>query len=240
MNPTSELVIELDPALALRLTTYAHTTGLEFSGLGFCDRHGNTIYVYDFALLDVGSAVYTEIPPEKLLSLAQRPDVANMKVWIHRHPIGDGIPGPRNWSGTDENTIRKEPLGSVPELVGWSVSIVITPNGWVGRIDNYINGKTRHLRVLPDLKTYALELASLRLDARILPGELWSIPCYNNRCDYGDDFVTQYLDTSGLLDLVREYGSDATLADLAPAFGIRIKSRKHFVDLSRHLKGKNG
>lgn len=52
-----------------------------------------------------------------------------------RHPLGNGKPGPHNWSGTDEHTATQEPLGGVPGLVPWSVAIVLTSGGWVGRVD---------------------------------------------------------------------------------------------------------
>jgi hypothetical protein len=154
--------IMIEPAVMARLLSYALATKNEYSGFGFCERRedGN-IHVYDFALLDVGTWAYTEIDPMKLIALMQRPDRANMKVWIHRHPMGTGTPGPHNWSGTDEFTIRKEPLGATPEAVSWSVSIVLTPAGFVGRIDNYVTGKTKHLEVEPLTTDFFSELRSL-------------------------------------------------------------------------------
>lgn len=74
-----------------------------------------------------------------------------------KHPMGSGKPGPENWSGTDNNTIRTAPLGGVPELVKWSASVVLTPRGWVGRVDNHITGKTIHCEVQPNLYSEALE-----------------------------------------------------------------------------------
>lgn len=65
-----------------------------------------------------------------------------------KHPLGSGVPGKHNWSGTDENTCRNEPLGGLPELVQWSASMVKTPHGWVGRIDNYAKKKTIHVPVV--------------------------------------------------------------------------------------------
>jgi hypothetical protein len=61
------------------------------------------------------------------------------------------VPGPHCWSGTDENTIRYTPLGGIPELVKWSISIVRTPGGWVGRLDDHINDETVHMPVHPEL-----------------------------------------------------------------------------------------
>jgi hypothetical protein len=79
----------------------------------------------------------------------KRSDAGNMKLWHHRHPVGNGIPGEHNWSATDRHTILHEPLGGIPQLVRWSASIVRTPLGWVGRIDNYINHTVVHVNVEP-------------------------------------------------------------------------------------------
>lgn len=140
--------IVFEPHLALTLEAIANQVApLEFSGVGYCRLEGNDIIVYDFVLMDVGSCAYTEISASDLLELARREDAQNGRVWIHRHPLGNGIPGPHNWSATDENTIQTSPLGGIPEIVKWSVSAVRTPKGWVGRIDNHITGKTVHLQV---------------------------------------------------------------------------------------------
>lgn len=120
---------------------------LEFSGNLFAERTKDRIEVYDFVLLDVGNWAYSQIDPMLMLPLLTRPDNQKMKGWVHKHPIGNGIPGEHNWSGTDRNNILTTPLGSVPKLVQWSFSIVLTPNGWVGRIDNYVAGKTLHCPV---------------------------------------------------------------------------------------------
>lgn len=80
-----------------------------------------------------------------------------------RHPLGNGNPGPHNWSGTDEKTCTEEPLGSPAALTNWAAAIVITPKGWVGRIDSFKNGhKTLHLPVFPNLQDYYSEIAALR------------------------------------------------------------------------------
>jgi hypothetical protein len=56
----------------------------------------------------------------------------------------------------DENTARNEPLGTSPEFLDWSISMVRTPRGWVGRYDTYgVTGKTVHVEVTP---SYALAL----------------------------------------------------------------------------------
>ncbi len=141
--------IVIDFPIMLRLMTLAVAYRQEYSGFGFCEKEGDTIRVYDFVLLDVGSETFTEIPADKIVKLMDRPDAAKMKVWLHKHPMGRGTPGPENWSGTDNFTIANTPMGGLPELVKWSVSIVLTPCGWVGRIDNYVSHKTQHLAVEP-------------------------------------------------------------------------------------------
>ena len=78
------------------------------------------------------------------------------------HPLGNGIPGPHNWSGTDEHTCTKEPLGGSPDLIGWSVALVRTPGGWVGRIDNHKTKQTRHLEVFPKLDEVYREVNAVR------------------------------------------------------------------------------
>jgi hypothetical protein len=130
--------------------------GQEWSGLGFVEREGDEIRVYDVVPLNIGDTVYTEIPAEELLKLMQRDDYENMRLWIHRHPVGNGIPGFHNWSGTDEATIQQAPLGSPPELVKWSVSVVRTPLGWVGRVDNHITKKTIHCEVYPRVSEFVI------------------------------------------------------------------------------------
>jgi hypothetical protein len=149
------MIIRLADRIALELMTAWHATrGKEFSGFGFCERKEGELYVYDYVLLDVGSEVWTEIDPEVLLPLLERADAANMKVWLHAHPVGNGKPGQHNWSGTDTSTILSTPLGGVPEMVKWSASIVLTPGGWVGRVDNYLKKKTVHCEVFPQTPVY--------------------------------------------------------------------------------------
>ena len=140
--------IILEPEIALDLETIAVQTGnLEFSGLAFARIEGNDLVVYDYVVMDVGSSTLTEISPEIIIPLTKREDKENLRVWFHRHPVGNGVPGPHNWSGTDNDTIEKMPLGGIPELVGWSASIVRTPKGWVGRIDNHKEKTTVHVGV---------------------------------------------------------------------------------------------
>ena len=157
----------IEPEVMLRLQTIGVLNrGAEFSGVGWCERQtvaGQVVIrLYDFKLLDLGSEVFTEIPPAELVPLLDRPDRQNLRVWAHGHPIGDGIPGPDNWSGTDEHTIQTEPLGGVPEMVGWSVSIVRTPRGWVGRVDNHLTRQTVHCPVEPDLASVYQEVDTVR------------------------------------------------------------------------------
>ena len=148
--------IIIKPEIYQLLMDIHHLRPKEFSGFGFCTHTKDTVEIYDFVLLDVGSEVFTEIPPEVILPLMDRSDAPNMKVWAHAHPLGTGIPGWENWSGTDNATIRDTPLGGIPELVKWSCSVVLTPHGWVGRVDNYLTHKTIHCEVEPKSNAAAL------------------------------------------------------------------------------------
>lgn len=179
--------IEFSKEVALQLETLTvQTNGLEFSGLGFVewDKASQTFYVYDFVPLDVGSTGWTEIPSEKLLPLYERSDVGNLKIWIHRHPVGDGIPGRHNWSGTDTRTCRYEPLGvpyGMQDSVKWSLAAVRTPYGWVGRYDTYgPKGKTAHLRVVPSL---AQEIAPWVNEIRAVKAEAARVAEATRRAD---------------------------------------------------------
>jgi hypothetical protein len=126
----------------------------ELSGLGFVNvnKQGGeiTFEVYDVVLLDVGSSSFTEIPAERILPLLDRLDASQMKLWWHAHPLGNDQPGAHNWSSMDNYTATQAPLGGVPELVKWSLSMVRTPRAWVGRFDRYQDGvvETRHIPVL--------------------------------------------------------------------------------------------
>jgi len=138
--------LTLSPSVAIELETIANQTrGHEFSGIGKLSVNGNGMVVEDIVMLDVGSGALTEINPNDLYEVSQME--GDWRVWFHRHPIGNGIPGRHNWSGTDEDTISSSPLGGIPQIIKWSVSIVRTPKGWVGRIDNHVTGKTAHLPV---------------------------------------------------------------------------------------------
>lgn len=143
--------IRLSEHVAINLEAISVQTGrLEFSGLGTCYRDGDDIVIDDVALMNVGSEGYTEADPRAIYEYLQRVTAQGkqIKVWFHRHPVGNGVPGPHNWSGRDQQTILREPLGSFPHMVKWSVSIVRTPRGWVGRLDNYITNETHHMAVV--------------------------------------------------------------------------------------------
>lgn len=147
-------VIILDRQAELKLTAWAIVTGnLEFSGLGLIERKGaDRFHVVDVFLLGVGSEIYTEFNHGRQRALGNDP---RLKLWFHRHPIGSGNPGdPGNWSGTDESTATREPMGVDPRLVQWSVAIVRTPGGWVGRIDLHVpTTRTFHCAVEPRFPT---------------------------------------------------------------------------------------
>lgn len=144
------MIIKIPSHVFLLLETYCATAGgKEVSGLGTVHYEAGDFIVDNVWLLDVGSEVFTEIPSERIARLLKTPDLDHsaLKLWWHRHPVGNGIPGQHNWSGTDEHTITKAPLGMTPELVKWSVSIVRTPLGWVGRVDHYVKSRISHVAV---------------------------------------------------------------------------------------------
>jgi hypothetical protein len=139
-------IIKLSPTAELKLTAWAlasggYPGGQEYSGLGLVEREGKEIFhVVDVDLLGVGSVGFTEFAPERAAKLPEDP---RRKLWFHRHPI-------HGWSGTDEHTCTKEPLGTSPQLVQWSVAIVLTPKGWIGRVDLHVpKSKTFHCPVEP-------------------------------------------------------------------------------------------
>lgn len=181
--------IELSDTVALKLMTFGNITeGLEFSGFGFVEVKEDTIYVYDVVVLDIGSEVWTEIDPKTLISLMERPDARNMKLWIHRHPLGDGVPGKHNWSGTDNTTISTAPLGGHPEMVKWSCSMVLTPRGWVGRIDNHLKNITQHIEVVPQCREAYVVCDAIqeKKPSQVLVGHV----CGHDNWDVGyNDFV---------------------------------------------------
>lgn len=160
--------LRMTSKVALRLETAVSASGrLEFSGLGFVKEEKGGLVIYDAVVLHVGSEGYTEIDPEKIFPLLDREDAANIKCWFHRHPIGNGKPGRDQWSGLDEHTIQTAPLGGIPELVKWSVSIVRTPGGWVGRVDNHLKRTTVHVPVYPLLpENFIGEIWEMRNEAK--------------------------------------------------------------------------
>lgn len=121
----------------------------EFSGLGFCHVYPDHLEIYELRVLDYGTYASTNIPPEVIAALLADPELnpKDLRAWLHKHPIGSGKPGADNWSSTDNLTIETQPLGGVPELVGWSAAVVLTPHGPVGRIDNHLSKKTVHVPV---------------------------------------------------------------------------------------------
>ena len=154
----SNIVAQLE---AVRSAVHPH----EFSGFGFVepgtDANGETNFMISkWFLLDVGSAVLTTISIPDQIRLKDHPDIKFMRCWIHAHPVGNGNPGPHCWSGTDENAIATSPMGTVPALMDWMISIVRTPGGWVGRFDN--PGKnTYHLEVVPSFRNDILTARDL-------------------------------------------------------------------------------
>jgi hypothetical protein len=134
------MIIKMDYATEVMLTAWQIVTKMEFMALADVTRtpDGNLL-ITNAHVLDVGSFVYTEASPEMQKAL---PPSNQRRCWIHRHPID-------TWSGTDNRTIDTVPCGSIPEMIGWSVSIVRTPGkGWIGRVDFYKpNRATNHLLV---------------------------------------------------------------------------------------------
>jgi hypothetical protein len=130
-----------------------------------------------------------------------------------RHPLGTGVPGLHNWSGTDEHTIQVEPLGSPAALVGWSCSIVRTPKGWVGRIDNYKTGQTKHVPVSGvDVATVnlieALKAEKAAKEVPVLAGIYTQTEMELGEADFPEELVDRgdyYTDREYLDDLARLY-----------------------------------
>lgn len=124
--------------------------GREVSGVGTIegDEENGVFKLNKVWLLAAGSSAFTEIPAKTMAKILEEGvDPSKIKVWWHRHPVGNGIPGSHNWSGTDQNTIRREPFGIDPSMVGWLISTVRTPQGWVARYDNHVKKQTVHMPV---------------------------------------------------------------------------------------------
>lgn len=151
--------ILISPEIFLRLCVIEDIAGdREFSGYGFVNvenRNGQKAFtVYDIELLDIGSPGFTEFGSADILKVLKREDASRMKLWFHRHPLGTGVPGPHNWSETDNSTCMNEPLGCPdPDRVGWALAMVLTPKGWVGRVDQFKDGshKVTHIPVHADI-----------------------------------------------------------------------------------------
>lgn len=144
--------------------------GREVSGVGVMepDPKAQTFRLKKCWLMAAGSVAYTEIPGERMAKLIQegvRPD--QLKVWWHRHPVGNGIPGAHNWSGRDDQTIREEPFGIDPSMVGWLLSIVRTPRGWVARYDNHERKETTHMKVTSKVSLKQHEAAAAVIEHQI-------------------------------------------------------------------------
>lgn len=146
---TDQIKISLTPMDWLKLETWCTSAGgREVSGIGTVKFQNGIFHVTEVFLCAGGSESYTQIEPEHIIEvIKQGVDPSQIKLWWHRHPVGNGKPGTHNWSGTDEATIQEEPVGSSPALVEWSISMVRTPYGWVGRMDDYRKGHTLHCAV---------------------------------------------------------------------------------------------
>ena len=172
--------IYFEPEVFLQLQQITEIVGKrEYSGYGFVNiekKDGDTNFiVYEFVLLDVGNTGWTEFSAEKILPLLNRKDANQMKLWLHRHPVGNGVPGPHNWSATDQNTCTKEPLGCPdPSKVGWALAAVLTPNGWVGRVDYFKEDKvkTAHIPVGVRIKRNNIDEAQKLLDEQLANEQL--------------------------------------------------------------------
>jgi hypothetical protein len=167
--------IEFTPEQYIQLNAVKDIVGnREFSGYGFVNIekvNGEVVFkVYDIVLLDVRSQGYTEISQKKIARVLSREDASHMRLWFHRHPIGSGKPGPFNWSITDKIACTQEPLGSVDrDRLGWALAAVLTPGGWVGRVDKFKDGTvtTKHIPVGVSVDNGILDDARQLLDERV-------------------------------------------------------------------------
>lgn len=196
-----KIVFSPQVAMTLEYITGARH-GNEFSGFGFVERVDSDFLIYDFELLNIGSWGFTQIKPEKTLELLSRQDAGKLKAWIHRHPIGSGKPGIHNWSGTDNQTIEETPLGGIPEMVKWSISVVRTPLGWVGRVDNHLTKETLHVAVEPNITQAVID--EVRSLAPGVPNErdedeAWY---WSDEDDWELDGEDPYADDHGLDDVM--------------------------------------
>lgn len=150
--------IILTPDVFLRLVIIEELTeGREFSGYGFIEIEKDddvpNFRVYDIELLDVGTTGYTEFDSSAILNVMKREDASNMKLWFHKHPLGNGKPGAHNWSKIDNDTCTNQPLGCPdPDRVRWALAMVLTPGGWVGRVDRFAGRKCRSQHIQVDVE----------------------------------------------------------------------------------------
>lgn len=231
-------MITFDKDVMLMLQEAALATRNEFSGFGFVNRVEGGFFIYDAVILNVGTYGYTQINPEELMPLLDRSDAGKLKCWLHRHPCGNGIPGPQNWSGRDEKTIQEEPMGGIPDLVKWSLSVVLTPDGWVGRVDNHQTKKTKHLAVAPQSPVRAL---IRQLQAAQLVEEDEEDDDSLDWLDEPKEVTSDWLDKFGFTReefqalYEEEYGSHTTHGDLpgTQPLGNPDRGRGHRLDHGR-------
>ena len=163
-----EMAFIIPDSLLIHLETWISSAGgREVSGVATmnADAEAKTFTMTKCWLMAAGSVAYTEIPGERMANLIKegvRPD--QIKVWWHRHPVGNGVPGGHNWSGRDNQTIRDEPFGIEPEMVGWLLSIVRTPRGWVARYDSHLRKETTHMKVTTKISSEQHEAAAKLID----------------------------------------------------------------------------
>lgn len=202
-------IIQLSRDAEVKLTAWAIATGgypggLEFSGLGLIEKQGHILHVVDVDLLGVGSSGFTEFSPERAHMLKPDP---RRKLWFHRHPIS-------GWSGTDERTATKEPLGGIPEMVYWSCAIVLTPAGWIGRVDFHVpQTRTFHCAVEPknpsqNVLAQAEQLITPQLQEyiEVLKAEYAAMHPAHRSYNEGYGYATQFED--GDFDVYGEEMSD--------------------------------
>jgi hypothetical protein len=150
-TPTSELLIPGRLAISIPQDTLliletmcATAQAWELAGFATVD-YRKPLFVVRYAfLLSAGDPQNPS--SDSIASIASHVGgEANLRVWWHRHSIGDGRPGPHNWSASDEEFIARPPI---PSLNQWLISVVRTPLGWVGRLDDYRSKVTIHMPVI--------------------------------------------------------------------------------------------
>jgi hypothetical protein len=203
---TDEFKFIITPNLLMHLETWvASANGREVSGVGTVEINSEdkTFTLKKVWLMASGSSSYTEIPGERMVELLKQGVKPNeIKVWWHRHPVGNGVTGSHNWSGTDNNTIRNEPFGIDPSMVKWLLSIVRTPLGWVARHDNHETKTTIHFPVDCGInrEEYVAVESVVRQPAPVeqAPRQRTSVPLRPRRVRYQDSSAV----TETALDVV--------------------------------------